>query len=223
MNDFLADQLLFDSLGFYWNRSIIPKDVPRHDVRRVCFRVHKMMAQFVWDAAVAEGRPFTYPQVQTVIDGAPVRGKRDADIARVSELAVSTKELIRLVEGGEFRSDLSTFLTLAGSEDKVRLDSRFAQDLDAGSFKGIPNPVEKALVLFLCGALRQSSHPCNEGSTSALRLMMNGVLMSNGIDAISVPASCAQKFNTKIAQFYLDRNAAPVMSLLLECHPDFKP
>ena len=33
--------------------------------------------------------------------------------------------------------------------------------------------------------------------------MMNGVLMSHGIDAISVPAARAHEFNEKMVRFYL--------------------
>ena len=38
--------------------------------------------------------------------------------------------------------------------------------------------------------------------------MMNGVLMSHGIDAISVPAAKAQEFNEKMVRFYLSNAAA---------------
>ena len=35
--------------------------------------------------------------------------------------------------------------------------------------------------------------------------MMNGILMSSGMDAISVPAAQAQAFNEKMVRFYLTR------------------
>jgi len=50
--------------------------------------------------------------------------------------------------------------------------------------------------------------------------MMNGILMSNGIDAISVPASRAQEFNEAMMRFYLDREATEMMAFLTSCHPD---
>ena len=50
--------------------------------------------------------------------------------------------------------------------------------------------------------------------------MMNGILMSNGIDAISVPAAKAQEFNEKMVRFYLTKDASEMMGFLVECHPD---
>ena len=45
------------------------------------------------------------------------------------------------------------------------------------------------------------------------------VLMSNGIDAISVPAQRATDFNEKMVRFYLSKDATEMMAFLLECHP----
>lgn len=49
--------------------------------------------------------------------------------------------------------------------------------------------------------------------------MMNGILMSNGIDAISVPAAKAQAFNEKMVRFYLSQDATEMMAFLWDCHP----
>jgi hypothetical protein len=52
--------------------------------------------------------------------------------------------------------------------------------------------------------------------------MMNGLLMSEGIDAISVPAARAQEFNSKMVDFYVTRDATEMMSFLVDCHPEAK-
>ncbi len=54
---------LFDALGFRWDRSAMPTSVPSHSIERVCFRFYKMLPEFVWDASVLEGNPFTFPEV----------------------------------------------------------------------------------------------------------------------------------------------------------------
>jgi len=46
---------LFDALGFRWNRSAVPTSITAHSIERVCFRFHKMLPEFVWDASVLEG------------------------------------------------------------------------------------------------------------------------------------------------------------------------
>lgn len=60
-------------------------------------------------------------------------------------------------------------------------------------------PFERALAFFLFGALQQFFF---DGNKRTSRFMMNGVLMANGIDAISVPAAKAQEFNEKMVRFY---------------------
>jgi hypothetical protein len=78
-------------------------------------------------------------------------------------------------------------------------------------------PVERALTFFLFGALQQFFFDGNKRSS---RFMMNGILMSAGIDAISIPAARAQEFNEKMVQFYLTREASGMMAFLLGCHPE---
>jgi len=48
----------------------------------------------------------------------------------------------------------------------------------------------------------------------------NGILMSAGIDAVSVPAAKTQEFNENMVQFYMAKDATEMMSFLANCHPD---
>ncbi|SMC74292.1 hypothetical protein SAMN06296008_11444 [Polynucleobacter kasalickyi] len=52
--------------------------------------------------------------------------------------------------------------------------------------------------------------------------MMNGILMSAGIDALSIPTNKAQLFNEKMVRFYLDKDATEMMDFLVNCHLDTK-
>ncbi|MBB5456397.1 hypothetical protein [Paraburkholderia sp. Cpub6] len=45
-----------------------------------------------------------------------------------------------------------------------------------------------------------------DGNKRKSRFMMNGVLMANGIDVISVPAHRAADFNEKMVRFYLSKD-----------------
>lgn len=63
-------------------------------------------------------------------------------------------------------------------------------------------------------------HASLDGNKRTSRFMMNGVLMSHGIDAISVPAAKAQEFNEKMVRFYLSKDATEMMAFLAGCHPD---
>lgn len=60
--------------------------------------LQKMLAQYVWDASVLEGNPFTYPQVKTILDGVTVGGHKLSDQDQVRNLASSTKRITSFSE-----------------------------------------------------------------------------------------------------------------------------
>ena len=102
--------------------------------------------------------------------------------------------------------------TIAGALELNRVFSYGVNALKKSDLQ----PLEKGLIFFLFGAFQQFSF---DGKRTS-RFMMNGVLMSSGIDAISVPATQAQSFNEKMVRFYLAKNATEMMSFLIDCHPE---
>ena len=82
---------LFDSLGFSWDRGSIPRELPRASVERSTFRFARMLPEYVWDAGVLEGNPFTFPEVKTLLDGVTVGGRKLSDQEQILNLAQSSK------------------------------------------------------------------------------------------------------------------------------------
>jgi len=80
----------------------------------------------------------------------------------------------------------------------------------------IPDPRERAMAFFLFGALQQFYF---DGNKRTSRFMMSGILMSHGMDAISVPAARAQEFNEKMVRFYVGKDATEMMNFLIDCQP----
>lgn len=246
---------LFETLGFQWDRSELPTDFPVHPLRRVAFRLERMLPEFVWDASTLEGNPFTYPEVKTLLDGITVGGRKVSDHQQVLNLAASAKQLLNLVRLNQFRTDKPTFASLHAlvARDEALEWGHFRGEGEETSYtpnvglgvhgaytplatsKGAPelnlvftnavrqmerdlhNPFEKAAAFFLFGALQQFYF---DGNKRTSRLMMNGILLSAGIDAISVPAAKAQEFNEKMVQFYVTKDASEMMCFLVDCHPD---
>lgn len=250
----LDDEALFESLGFAWDRSCIRVDVPEYQISRVVFRFRKMLPEFVWDAAVLEGNPFTFPEVKTLLDGITVGGRRVSDQEQILNLAESSKMLVSKVVSGEFVLDKENFkdihrvlarnealewgvfrgegqerhytpdvslgsfgrhtpmLTLAGAQDLSKVFMVGVEKLN----KHIENKLERATTFFLFGALQQFFF---DGNKRTSRMMMNGVLLSSGIDAISVPAAKAQEFNEKMVNFYVSKDATEMMRFLVDCRP----
>ena len=103
--------------------------------------------------------------------------------------------------------------TVAGAAELNRIFEAGLHALE----QGVPHTFERAAAFFLFGALQQFFF---DGNKRTSRFMMNGVLMSAGIDAISVPASRAQEFNEKMVRFYMHKEATEMMAFLASCHPD---
>ena len=246
---------LFSVLGFHWNRSTMPAVVPTHSIERVAFRFHRMLPEFVWDASVLEGNPFTFPEVKTLLDGVTIGGRKISDQEQVLNLATSSKHLLALVKAGKFSMDKVTFTelhglvarnealewghfrgegnetgytpdvglgehgrytplaTVAGAPELNRVFASGLQALEGD----VQQPFEKAAAFFLFGALQQFFF---DGNKRTSRFMMNGILMSAGVDAISVPAAKAQQFNENMVRFYLEKDATEMMAFLVDCHPD---
>lgn len=78
----------------------------------------------------------------------------------------------------------------------------------------ISNPIEKAFTFFLFGALNQFFF---DGNKRTSRYMMNGILMSNGLDAVSIPVSKKHEFNQKMINFYKTQDGNEMFDFLTSC------
>ncbi|MCK6410972.1 MAG: hypothetical protein L6Q55_00930 [Azonexus sp.] len=244
---------LFTELGFRWDRPSVPSAVPMHSIERVCYRFRRMLPEFVWDASVLEGNPFTFPEVKTLLDGITVGGRKVTDQEQILNLAESSKRLLALVKTGQFSPDKAIFYELHAIVARNEAlewghfrgegeETNYTPDVGLGEHgrytplptaPGAPElnrvfrnglsaldactPLEKGLAFFLFGALQQFFF---DGNKRTSRFMMNGILMSAGIDAISVPAAKALEFNEKMVRFYLTKDATEMMHFLVACHPD---
>lgn len=215
-----------------------------------------MLPEYVWDAGVLEGNPFTFPEVKTLLEGITVGGRKLSDQEQILNLAQSSKYLLELVRRHDFNLDKQTFCTLhahvarnealewghfrgEGAEAQYTPDvalgerGRYtppptqpgAEQLNAIFSKGlaalqenVPNPFERATAFFLFGSLQQFFF---DGNKRTSRFMMNGALMMQGIDAVSIPATRAAEFNSRMVEFYTSRDATKMMGFVLECHPEF--
>ncbi|WP_427006353.1 hypothetical protein [Pseudarthrobacter sp. H2] len=80
----------------------------------------------------------------------------------------------------------------------------------------LQNPVERAVAYFCFGTRHQFYF---DGNKRTSRLMMNGILMGSGHDAISIPFSRRLEFNQHLIALYADANATPLMEFIIDCRP----
>ena len=84
------------------------------------------------------------------------------------------------------------------------------------TLKGIEHPFERACAYFLFAADNQFYF---DGNKRTARSMMNGLLMSVGINAILVPAQARQEFNQAMVDFHVGRDGTAIMDLFGSCGP----
>lgn len=246
-----ASQSMLDALGFTWDQSTVRQDIPRFSVERAVWRFHRSLPEYVWDAAVLEGNPFTYPEVETLLDGITVGGRKISDERQILNLAEAANELLRLIRSHEFRlakeiSDRLQYLiardealesghfrgegketltpgvslgqygrylppaTERGGENLRRIYARGVDFL----LTGLDNEFEQAIAYFLFGALQQFYY---DGNKRTSRYMMNGHLMSQGMDAISIPAARRQEFNAEMVEFFRYKDGTRMFRFLTSC------
>jgi Fic family protein len=238
-------------LNMSWNSESFPLKFKPSSVERVVKRFRKSLPQYIWEAAQLEGNPFTFPEVQTLLDGITVGGRKISDAQQILGLRDSMRLLCDEVLAGTF----------APTKDMAcRLNGLIARDeaLEWGLFRGegteksnvsvnlgplswspkpteaggqnlistfeagtnalvrIGDPVERAFALKLFMAREQFFF---DGNKRTARVMMNGVLMSNGFDGISIPATKQLAYNQAMSRFYPSGDATDMMQVLASCFP----
>lgn len=244
---------LFDALGFKWDRERAASTVAASSIEKACFRFQEIQAEFIWDAAVLEGNPLSLSEVESLLQGQEVSGRKISDQEQVLNLAEGCERLLSIVKCGRFFLGKEIFTKLneviarhealewgvfrgEGSEcnytpavglghmgyytpaptepGAATLNRIFADGISGLSSCA---PFERAAAFFLFGALQQFFF---DGNKRTSRFMMNGILMSHGIDAISFPAAKLHEFDSKMVRFYLSKDASEMMDFIVACQQE---
>lgn len=190
--------------------------------------------------AVLEGNPFTYPEVQTLLEGVTVGGRRLSDQTQILDIARAWKAVITNVSKDIFAFDKAQFLSIhkavaanetwivgafrdqavviGGTKHRPPEHTELERIFDEGLslLKAIENVHERAYAFFLFGSLNQFFLDGNKRSS---RLMIAGELLKHGFDTPSIPAERKLEFNQKMIRFYDSKDGTEMMAFLNECLP----
>ncbi len=220
-------------LGFSWDFQV-PR-VENQGTKRACFRLQKLFPEYVFNIVYLEDNPFTFPEVQTLLEGITIGGHKIEEQQQVLNQSKSLNLLLQMVKQQQFALNKSTFcqlhqlvafeealewgcfrtggVNIAGTKHNPPsphyLDAIFTDGIEY--IKTITKPLECAIALFLFGSLNQFFW---DGNKRTSRLMMNGLLLTNGIDAINIPAEKKLEFNQNMVAFYETKNADNIMNFL---------
>jgi len=232
------------NLGFAYSMPPVDlQELSEPDIKRAIFRCRKAFEQIIFDTVNLEGNPYSFPEVKTLLDGITVGGHKLSDEKQIINQADSWKLLFEKIRDHSFGVDKQTFCSLhelAGEEESLtwgvfrdggvtiagtdyippnadQLNEVFKKGI--AHLTGIKNHLEKAVAFFLFGSLRQFFYDVNKRTS---RLMMNGILLSVGNDAINVPAKRKLEFNEKMVRFYDSKDGTEMMEFLISCSLDPK-
>lgn len=193
------------------------------DQKRALFVAERSRADFVFNTAALEGNPFTFPEVQTLIEGITVGGHKITDAEQVLRLNQALSHVIALVKHNTFEFTAKTakeiqgivaknealtygmfrdgVVFIAGSDFSVppagELEDIFATGKTA--LDAINDPVHKAFLVFLWGSLVQFFY---DGNKPTSRFMSNGILMSAGYPPMMITKQEQLAYNQVMTEFY---------------------
>ncbi|MBA5248670.1 MAG: Fic family protein, partial [Gammaproteobacteria bacterium] len=200
----------------------------------------KQLSELVYDAVNLEGVNYTLPEVQTLLDGVTVGGHRQTDELITQNQIKAWKFLFAVIEKQDFdlsaefvcqmqakvaRQEALTWgefrgggVSIAGTDYLPPEHTKLTHLWQVLIQKPAPNDIDGiyqyAISLFLQMARHQFFY---DGNKRTGRLMMNGVLLSNGLPVINLPASQQLQFNQLMLDFYPSNDEVPMQVFMRSC------
>lgn len=205
------------------------------DQKRALFFAEKGRIDFVYNTAALEGNPFTYPEIQTLIDGITVGGHKLSDQEQVLNLNQALSYLIGLVKREKFRIDEKTACAIQGivarnealtwgvfRDGKVNIggtdyeppNAQYLPEIfDAGQkiLNAEPDPIMRAFLVFLWGSLNQFFF---DGNKRTSRFLANGTLLTAGFPPLMIFVKDQLMYNQVMTRFYDTQDATEALGWL---------
>lgn len=184
--------------GITWRSDDVNWDLlERSGKNRVRARYRASLPEYVWDAAVLEGNPYTLPEVQTLLEGITVEGHTLEDQEQILSLNLAYNRIDELVAGEEFHLDKAT-------SDRIHADVAVHEAIESGHFRGEGHVGGGGTVNLGAFGIYRASEP-GPGGEELLReyqdlLDFVGALQDPREQAIAYFCAAARR------QFYFDGN-----------------
>ncbi len=203
--------------------------------------MREALDRIVYDTAALEGNPLTFKEVKALLDGASAAKHRASDRKQVLNQAASWIKLLRQVGAGSFRCTVDNFkalhalvareealtwgkfrdgpVTISGTKYRPPPHEELEQRFEDGMARimGIEETHAKAMAVFLLAARSQFFF---DGNKRTGRLMLNGILLSAGHAAISIPFPRQREFDEAMLRFYETGDGQEMILFLASCSLD---
>ena len=195
------------------------------------FLAKKTFVELVYNTAYIEGCNVTFPQTQTIIDGAVVNGVTVDDIQTVLNLRDAWKYCIENVDGlldleyvckiNEFvsrneslqwgilrngRVGVGEFIPSIPVKEKVIIELQRITDIE--------DPVERAIEYFAYACKQQLFWDGNKRTST---IVASKILIESGNGVLTIGKDNAEEFNTTLNNWYLKDELQPLKDCLKKC------
>jgi Fic family protein len=206
--------------------------------QKALFLAKKQLSEIVCAVVNLEGINYTIPEIQTLLDGITVGGHRQSDEEIAKNQIDAWRFLFASLENASFEFSkkfvLSLHKILANNEALVSGKFRDGGVFIAGTDFIPPNYKEldkewqkivvatgdnktiyqNAISVFLQMARNQFFY---DGNKRTGRMMMNGILLKNGLPIINLTAKKQLEFNNLMLDFYKSGIEKPMQEFMLSC------
>lgn len=195
------------------------------------FLAKKVFVELVYNTAYIEGCNVTFPQTQTIIDGAVVNGVTVDDIQTVLNLRDAWKfciesiddpldlEYICKINGYVSRNESLQWGVLrtgkVGVGDfipPVPVKEEVIREIDRIAVIG--DPVERAIHYFAYACKQQLFWDGNKRTST---IVASKILIGTGNGVLTIGKDNAEEFNTTLNNWYLNDEAEPLKECLRKC------
>ncbi len=197
------------------------------------FLAKKLFVELVYNAAYIEGCNVTFPQTQTILDGAVVNNVAVSDIQTVLNLRDGWKFVLSHIDDEldlDFICKVNEYVSrnesldwgalrtgsvgISGTDFKPAVPVRETVISDLDKLKQIADPVDLALRLF-CYAVRNQLFW--DGNKRTATMVANKVLIQCGKGIMSIDSKNASDFNQSLLHYYDTDDNLPLLACLKNC------
>lgn len=211
------------------------------DPPRALYIAERGRADFVYHTAALEGNPFTFPEVQTLLDGITVGGHKLSDAEQVLRLNRALTYIIAQVKSGSFALTAEAAKTIqalvaenealawgtfrsgavfiAGADYEVPRAEDLPEIFEKGrqALNALDDPIERAFLVFLWGSIVQFFY---DGNKRTSRFLCNGILMTAGYPPMMITAKEQLAYNQIMTDFYNTQEATQALIWFYERYLD---
>lgn len=197
------------------------------------FLAKKLFVELVYNAAYVEGCNVTFPQTQTILDGAVVNNIAVSDIQTVLNLRDGWKFVLTHIDDTldlEFICKVNEYVSrnesldwgalrtgsvgISGTDFKPAVPNREAVSRDLDELMQTKDPIDLALNLF-CYSVR--SQLFWDGNKRTATMVANKVLIQNGQGLLTIDTKNAEEFNQSLLHYYNTADKGPLLTCLTKC------